>query len=270
MARTVKTIEAPRLNDLTVAGVTTTGLVTQVNAYLASLVGPVVVGWVLDVKAPMKRMDLQWFFTIVTDDGGPVLVNPFTLSVTQATSAYNLQVALQTLYTASLPTQYLSAPQVIKLDGDAQGLAAVYVGASLQSALAVAVNNVGGGATQVISSGLVAAVQNASRFAVGAQGGVGNATEALTNILIPRAGVLSTLMAKADAAVGGGATVTVTVRKNGVATGLTLTFVNADGTGRKSISTPVLVAAGDLITFDITTDNAGAPASNMQAGVEFV
>ncbi len=270
MARTVKTIEAPRLNDLTVAGVTTTGLITQVNAYLAALVGPVVVGWSLDIKVPVKRMDLQWFFTIVTDDGGPVLANPFTLSVAQATSAYNLQLALQAIYTAILPTQYISAPQITKLDSDTQGLASVYVGASLQNALAVAVSNIGGEATQVIASGLVAAVQNASRFAVGAQGGVGNATEALTNILIPRAGVLQTLLAKSDAAVGGGATVTVTVRKNGVATALTLTFVNADGTGRKSISTPVLVLAGDLITFEVTTDNAGAPAANLQAAVEFV
>jgi hypothetical protein len=60
-----------------------------------------------------------------------------------------------------------------------------------------------------LSSGLVAAVQNASRFAMGAQGGTGQATRANAEHVMPRAGVLRNLYAVADATIGGGCTVTV-------------------------------------------------------------
>lgn len=128
----------------------------------------------------------------------------------------------------------------------------------------------GGTAVQNIASGLVASVQNANRFAVNAQGGTGQATEANANILIGRAGTLQNLRAKSDAAVGGGATVTVAVRINGVTSGLTLTFVNADGTGLKTNTAAIPVASGDLVTFLVACDNAGAPAANLQASVEYV
>jgi hypothetical protein len=124
--------------------------------------------------------------------------------------------------------------------------------------------------SQVIASGLVAAVQNASRFAVGAQGGAGNATEANANIVMPRAGTLRNLRANVDAAVGGGATVTVSVRVNGANSALLLTFDNADGTTAKTDTDSVAVTAGDLICFKVSTDNVGAPAANFQAAVELV
>jgi hypothetical protein len=123
---------------------------------------------------------------------------------------------------------------------------------------------------QNLASGLVAAVQNANRFAVGAQGGTGQATEANANIMIARAGILRNLKAKADAAVGGGATVTVAVRINGVSSALSVAIANAQGTTLQSDTDSVAVAVGDLVTFLVSCDNAGAPAANFQAACEYV
>lgn len=141
MARTIKIIEAPRLNDLVTPAGTTPGLVSQVNTYLATLVNPTVRGWSLDVRFIEKRMDPQWMFTVVSDDGGAALANPFTLNVLQATSALALQTALNALYAGVLPVQFLSASRVIKLDSDEQGFAKQFVAASLQNALAAASAN---------------------------------------------------------------------------------------------------------------------------------
>lgn len=132
-------------------------------------------------------------------------------------------------------------------------------------------SSVAGAVSQNIGSGLVAAVQNASRFAVGAQGGTGQATETNASIAVSRAGILRNLGAKASAAVGGGATVTVSVFKNGVITAQVLTLANADGTTwKQTAGAAVAVVAGDLISFSVACDNAGAPAANIEAAVEFV
>ncbi len=132
-------------------------------------------------------------------------------------------------------------------------------------------SSVAGAVSQTIDSGLVAAVQNASRFAVGAQGGTGQATEANANIAVSRAGTIRNLGAKVDGAVGGGATITVAVRKNGASTAQTLTLANADGTTwKQTAGAAITVVAGDLITFSFATDNAGAPAANVQAACEFI
>lgn len=131
-------------------------------------------------------------------------------------------------------------------------------------------SSVAGTAVQSIGSGLVAAVQNASRHAVGAQGGTGQATEANANIKIARAGILRNMRVVSDATVGGGATITVTLRKNGADTSLTQTVAAADTTVEKTDTDAVAVAAGDLICFKVACDNAGAPAANIQAAVEYV
>ncbi len=143
--------------------------------------------------------------------------------------------------------------------------------ASVVSLVARVDNQVGSSAAsgQSLYSGLIAAVQNASRFGVAAQGGVGTATEANAQVMT-KAGTLRNLSAKASAAVGGGAAVTVGINVNGVASALLLSFVAADSTTVKTDTDSVTVAAGDLITFAVITDNAGAPAANMQANVEFV
>ncbi len=160
------------------------------------------------------------------------------------------------------------------------GASTVKVWADTASVLAVtaSVDNqasssgAGGGATvsQNFGSGLVAAVQNANRFAFpAAQGGVGTATEVNANQMISRAGILRNLRAKSDATVGGGATITVAVRVNGASSALTLTIAAAQTTVLQSNTASISVAIGDLVTFLIACDNAGAPAANIQAACEY-
>lgn len=132
-------------------------------------------------------------------------------------------------------------------------------------------SSVAGAVSQTIASGLVAAVQNASRFAVNAQGGTGQTTAPNGSIAVSRAGTIRNLGAKVDGAVGGGATITVSVFKNGVITAQALTLANADGTTwKQTAGAAITVVAGDLITFSVATDNAGAPAANVSAAVEFI
>jgi hypothetical protein len=141
MARTIKIIEAPRLNNLVTNQGTTKGLVTLVNEYLATLVNPTVIGWSLDMRFLSKRMDPQWMFTVVSDDGGAALANPFTLQVNQATSLTDLETALNAFYVAILVAGFTSATRVTKLDSDEQGFNKQYVAASLSNALAAATAN---------------------------------------------------------------------------------------------------------------------------------
>jgi hypothetical protein len=141
MARTTKIIEAPRLNDLVINGVTTQGLVTLVNTYLATLVNPTVRQWALDVRVVEKRMALQWLFSVTTDDSGAALANPFTLSIIQATSAANLALTLNTMYAAILPVQFFAGPRITKLDSDINTIGKQFIAAGLQNALAAAVAN---------------------------------------------------------------------------------------------------------------------------------
>jgi hypothetical protein len=131
-------------------------------------------------------------------------------------------------------------------------------------------SSVAGVASQVISSGLIAAARNANRFGVGVQGGAGNATEANGQIMVSRAGTLRNLRAFPDIAVTAPAIVTVVVRKNGVGTALALQFDNAAGVTPQIDTDSVAVAAGDLITFLVVTDDGAAPAANFQAAMDFV
>ncbi len=141
MARTIAIIENPSLNNRVVNGVTTLGLIAQVNAYFATLTNPTVRGWSLDARIIEKRMNIQWMFTVVTDSAGAALVNPFTLNIQQATSSAQLATALNAIYAVALPTQFLSATRITKLDSDGQNYAKQFVAASLQNVLAAAVAN---------------------------------------------------------------------------------------------------------------------------------
>lgn len=118
MARTIQTISAPRLADLTVNGVTTQGLISLVNAYLATLVAPVIRQWALIPSWPDKRGHLQWAFTVVSDSGGAALATPFTLMVNQAAKLADLQTALQTYYTANAAAQFIAGPRITEIDKD--------------------------------------------------------------------------------------------------------------------------------------------------------
>jgi hypothetical protein len=160
------------------------------------------------------------------------------------------------------PELVLNGTTVVKVKADAAAVVA--------TALVDDQANVAGTGCQNIASGLVAAVQAASRFAVNAQGGTGNATEANANIIIAKAGVLKNLVAVSDGAVGGGATVTVAVRINGASSALSQTFANADGTTVKTDTDSVAVAVGDKVCFLVSCDNAGAPAANLQAAVQYI
>jgi hypothetical protein len=130
--------------------------------------------------------------------------------------------------------------------------------------------NVAGIVSAPLSSGLVAAVQNASRFAVGAQGGTGQATRTNAELVMPRAGILRNLWAVADTTIGGGCTVTVSVFVNGSVSAMVLTFTAADTTVGKGSTVAVPVNKGDKVTFSVACSNDGAPAANMAAAMELV
>jgi hypothetical protein len=120
---------------------------------------------------------------------------------------------------------------------------------------------------QIIMSGEITAVQNDNAFRT--NGVASSNVEADHQLHIPVAGTLTNLRGQALAAVGGGATCTLLVRVNGVGTALTIQFVVGDGTTLKQDSDSVAVAAGDLVSILLTTDNAGAPAATFQASVEY-
>ena len=70
--------------------------------------------------------------------------------------------------------------------------------------------------------------------------------------------------------IGGGATVSCIVRVNGVDTALAFTYDVTDTTVLKSDTGSVAVTAGQLVTIQAATDNAGAPASTMQFAVDYI
>lgn len=128
-----------------------------------------------------------------------------------------------------------------------------------------------GTVAQAIASGLVAAVQNASRFAVGAQGGTGQATEANAQLIAPGPGVILKLMAKADVAITGAASITAALRINGVTTAQSVVLVNANGTNVVTTTgAPVAIAKGDLWDFIVQETANVAPAANIQVSAELV
>jgi len=127
----------------------------------------------------------------------------------------------------------------------------------------------GGLASQQVFMGHVdmTGVTSASRYR--ANGLVASATEANHQIKMSRAGVLRNLRAAAGTAVNGAADVDVTVRVNGAGTALTLNFVNGDGTTDKTDTDSVQVAAGDLVTFQVTETAGVDPQAVFEASVEF-
>ncbi len=152
----------------------------------------------------------------------------------------------------------------LKVWADTASVLCVYARVDNQSSVVATV-------CQNMSSGLVAAVQAANRFALPSPGaGVGTATEVNANQMIARAGIVRNLRTKADAGVGGGATCTIAIRINGVSSALSISYAAADTTTVKSNTASVAVAIGDLITTILTTDNAGAPAANFQTAFEYV
>lgn len=228
----------------------------------------------------LTQVTAQTLHTAVAGAATPELIKLFAINEDTVVHTVSVEIAIgatKRVFTQTLGLE--PGMQALLENGDRElvlnGGATVKVWTDTASKVSVMaqVNNqadAAGTTSQTISSGLIAAVQAADRFGVNAQGGVGTATEANGNIIVAKAGTLTSLSAFASAAVGGGATVTVAVRKNGVDTGLLLTFANADGTTVKTDTDSVAVAVGDLITFKVTCDNAGAPAANFQAAVQYI
>lgn len=196
---------------------------------------------------------------VAFEDAGATILRLFTVNVPVNSGLFDVLGAAAG--NEQICQLVANGATTIKVYADEASMLAVYARVDNQAAAA--------GIVQQIPSGLIASVQNANRFGAYVNGGVGDATEANGNIKISRAGTLRNLRAAASAAVGGGATVTVAVRVNGASSSLLLTFVNADGTADKVDTDAVTVAAGDLVTFLVACDNAGAPAANFQAVVEF-
>jgi hypothetical protein len=119
-----------------------------------------------------------------------------------------------------------------------------------------------------LPTGEVTLVQNTSAFRM--NGVASSATEADHQLLVPVAGTITNLRARALTGIGGGAEVTVTVRVNGADTALSFTYAAADTTTLKSDTDSVAVVAGDLVTINFATDNAGAPADTMYGSLDFV
>jgi hypothetical protein len=139
MARTTKIIESQYLNDVVVNGVTTLGLLSLVNAFLATLVDPTIRAFSLDARFVEKRQNIQWAFFVEYDTAGAALATPFTLRVDLNPSAVNLDIAVNAFLAtyAGFPT----SGRLTKLDSDVQGYAKQYVEARLLNATAGATAN---------------------------------------------------------------------------------------------------------------------------------
>jgi len=202
--------------------------------------------------------DVGVLLTIALFDSGATLIRSFSLMI--GAKSFNQPV---------LDQGDIEAELILN------GTITVRAFAATASVLTVAVrvdnqSTTTGTVSDNFASGLVAAVQNANRFAFPApQGGVGTATEANANQMIARAGILRNLSAKADANIGGGATVTVGIRVNGVTVvSIPLTVTETTVLQTSTVSVPVV--PGDLVTFIVSCDNAGAPAANFHAACEYV
>ncbi len=88
--------------------------------------------------------------------------------------------------------------------------------------------------------------------------------------MIARAGIVRNLKSRADATVGGGATLTCAIRLNGVTSALSNSIAAAQAQTIVSNTSSVALAIGDLITFMVTCDNAGAPAANVHQAAELI
>ena len=174
--------------------------------------------------------------------------------------------------TEKIPAQsggFIPVPQNLGLPINDTMVVKVYASAASQAIVWAQVDDQASlGAKQHLLTGEVTLVQNTDAFRM--NGVASSATEADHQVLIPVAGTITNLRARALSGIGGGATVTVTVRVNGADTALSFTYAAAQGTTLVADTDSVVVAAGDLVTINFATDNAGAPADTMQGAIEFV
>lgn len=215
------------------------------------------------VKVEVQNLDTAAPHTLFVafEDSGATILRLFTCPI-------SINGALTPIFSPTPETadQELVAngSSTIKVWADTASVLCVYARVDNQSSVTATI-------CQNMASGLMAAVQNANRFAFPAPGGgVGTATEANANQMISRAGIVRNLKTKSDATVGGGATCTIAVRVNGVTSALSISYAAADVQTLKTDTDSVAVASGDLITCLVATDNAGAPAANFQSAWEYI
>ncbi len=215
------------------------------------------------VKVEVQNLDtaLPHTLFLALEDSGVTILRLFTASVP-------LGGCLTPIFSPTPETadQELVANGscTLKVWADTASVLCVYARVDNQSSTVGTIN-------QNMASGLVAAVQAANRFAFPAPGaGVGTATEVNANQMIARAGIIRNLKSKADTTVGGGATVTCAVRVNGASSVLSNSIAAAQTTVIQSNTSSVALAIGDLITFLVACDNAGAPAANFHSAAEYI
>ena len=159
------------------------------------------------------------------------------------------------------------------------GAAFIQVWADVANVVSVMANvntQTGSGGTsttaQLLSSGLVAGVISAARYAMFQSGGTGQTTEANAQIMVPGPGSIHGLSAVSSATMGAGSSVTCVLRQNGAATTQTrVTLTSANGTTRVTTTgAAVTVAAGDLIDFEVVETLGVAPVANFQVTAELV
>lgn len=116
------------------------------------------------------------------------------------------------------------------------------------------------------------ASQNQAQATTKYMGGWDDATASLTesDVAVPvTAGTIRNLRVTSSATVGAGQTVTFTVRKNGVDTGITCQLTNGGGRTASDSTNTITVVAGDLITISSVT-SATTGTMHLTANLEHI
>jgi hypothetical protein len=103
MAITAKVIQTSSLADM----------VTQANAYLATLVNPKINAWTLAIADLPTRIGIEVRLLLETDTGGAALATPFLLDLVSAQNSPAFQTAVQAYLDAYNPTQFVSGPKLL-------------------------------------------------------------------------------------------------------------------------------------------------------------
>lgn len=212
-------------------------------------------------------------FAINTDplNERAVAVGIFASGATVPTVVYQINLPIgEGIYSIldpkALTYLVLNGASFIQVWADVAGVVGVLANVNTQSS--------GGGSSttsQAIMSGLVAGVVSAARYAMNAQGGTGQATEANAQVMVPGPGTIHGLSAVSSATMAAGASVTCNLRQNGAATTQSVVITSTNGTTRVTTTgAAVTVAAGDVITFGVTETLGVAPVANFQIAAELI
>jgi hypothetical protein len=193
--------------------------------------------------------------------GGTVPIIAWQVNVPINSGLYNLTDVL------GLTQLVLNGGCFIQVWTTVSGVLSFFVNANTQTGG----GSGGGTVAQLLSSGLVAGVISASRYAMFQSGGTGQTTEANAQIMCPGAGTIEKLSAVASATIGAGSSVTCALRVNGVTSTQTVTITNASGTVvQTTTGAPAVVALGSLLDFIVVETAGVAPVANFQVTAELI